>query len=83
MYSFLLDGAGSPVIAQTQEAGYQFFTYKGTKPFPLGTTSLVAGTKFGVKPSPDGRQCNLILSSNPRRVMTLNLAQATKLSKQV
>jgi len=78
MYSFL--------IARIKpEEAYDFFTYKGKEPvtveFRGKPIQIAKGTRFGVRPSSNGKHIRLIFPSDPNRVMTIDRAVAEKLAK--
>lgn len=81
MYSFLIKSAVLP------EAAYDYFTYDGSKPVEVDfrgrKISIDKGTRFGVRPSTNGRHIRLIFPSDPTRVITLDMKTATQLADGV
>jgi len=81
MYSFLIQARPKP------EAAYQFFTYKGKRPVTVnfrGTDIKIEnGTKFGVRPSSNGKFIRLIFPGDQNRVLTIDEATAKKLANGV
>lgn len=79
MYSFLIESRILP------ESNYEFFVYKGKKPVTVSfrgkEISVAPGTKFGVRPSTNGKHIRMIFPSDPTRVITLDLETAKKLAK--
>lgn len=81
MYSFLLETRVLP------EHDYEFFDYKGkravTVMFRGKPISIQPGTRFGVRPSTNGKSIRLIFPKDPTRVITIDLPTAKKLSKDL
>lgn len=80
MYSFLLESRVLP------EQSYDFFIYQG-RPVDVAfrgrTITIDKGTKFGVRPSSNGKQIRLIFPKDPTRVITIDQATAQKLARGV
>lgn len=94
MYSFLMkpgvvdvNPIGHTVAAIKPEENYSFFTYKKNTPTTVeyrGTPyPIQKGTRFGVRPSSNGKFIRLIFKDEPNRVFTITLDQANKLAKSV
>lgn len=66
---------------------YQWFTYKKSKPvvveFRGKQITISKGTKFGVRPSANGKDIRLIFPQDETRVITLTREQAEQLGKGV
>lgn len=81
MYAYLLEA--KPFT----EERYQFFTYTGKQPVPVDfrgkTFQIMKGTRFGVRPSTNGKSIRLIFPENHTRVFTIDLPTAQKLAKHV
>lgn len=80
MYSFLLESRVLP------EQSYDFFIYQGRPvdvDFRGRTITIDKGTKFGVRPSSNGKQIRLIFPKDPTRVITIDQATAQKLARGV
>lgn len=81
MYAFLVEAR--PFV----ESRYQFFTYRGKRPvvvtFRGEEYSIVNGTRFGVRPSSNGKFIRLIFPGNKNRVFTIDLSTAQELAKGV
>jgi hypothetical protein len=80
MYSFLL--------AKVKEShDYQWFTYYGDRAVKLeyrGREVVInKHSKFGVRPSTNGKFIRLILPNDHTRVITITLSQAKRLANQV
>jgi hypothetical protein len=87
MYSFLV-AKTTPVEALIKpESNYDFFVYKGARPVTLNfrgkDVDVKTGTRFGVRPSADGKNIRLIFPKEPTRVFTLTKDQARQLAKGV
>lgn len=80
MYSFL-------VAAIKPASAYEFFTYKGKKPvtvmFRGKEVKIGNGTRFGVRPSSNGKHIRLVFENDPNRVITLTSEQAKELARGV
>lgn len=88
MHSFLLQGAQFTVTARPRpEDAYTFFTYKGSKPVVVnyrGTDyQIEKGSRFGVRPSRNGKFIRLIFPNDPNRVLTIDPDTANKLARGV
>lgn len=81
MYSFLVQSAIKP------EAAYQFFTYRGKRPVKVNFRNreiqITDGTKFGVRPSSNGKFIRLVFPNDVNRVITVDLETARKLANGV
>lgn len=80
MYSFLLESRVLP------EQSYDFFVYQGSPvdvDFRGRSITIEKGTKFGVRPSSNGKQIRLIFPNDPTRVITIDQATAQKLARGV
>lgn len=81
MYSFMLESRILP------EKSYEFFTYNGARPvtvnFRGNEITINKGTRFGVRPSTNGKHIRLIFPKDPTRVMTIDLETAKKLARGV
>lgn len=80
MYSFLLESRVLP------EQSYDFFIYQGRPvdvDFRGRTITIDKGTKFGVRPSSNGKQIRLIFPKDPTRVITIDQETAKKLARGV
>jgi hypothetical protein len=81
MYSYLLDARIKP------ESDYQFFTYNASKPVVVnfrGTSVVIEkGTRFGVRPSTNGKHIRMIRPNEPTRVITIDQETAERLAKGV
>ena len=79
MYSFLVESRVLP------EKDYQFFDYKGNKPGTIEyrgkPVEIKKGTRFGVRPSTNGKSIRLIFPKEPTRVFTISLDVAKQLAK--
>lgn len=79
MYSFLVESRILP------EDKYQFFDYKGSKPvtveFRGKPIEIKNGTRFGVRPSTNGKNIRLIFPSEPTKVITISMEIAKQLAK--
>lgn len=79
MYSFLLESRILP------EKDYEFFNYSGKRPvtvvFRGKEIEIKPGTRFGVRPSSNGKHIRLIFPNDPTRVITIDPATAAKLAK--
>lgn len=71
MYAYLLNARVKP------EADYQFYEYNGAKPvivdFRGNPITISKGTRFGVRPSSNGKHIRLVFPNDPTRVITLDL----------
>jgi hypothetical protein len=69
------------------EDEYEFFTFKAKEPVEIEfrgkPVTISKGTKFGVRPSSNGKNIRLIFPNDKTRVMTLSPEQAQKLAKGV
>lgn len=81
MYAFLLEAAPK------DESHYDFYTYNGKEPvgvvFRGQEYTVDRGTRFGVRPSSNGKHIRMIFPDNKNRVFTLDLPTAQKLAKGV
>lgn len=81
MYSFLIESRVLP------EKDYQFFEYQGAKPvviqFRGKPVEIAKGTRYGVRPSTNGKSIRLIFPKEPTRVFTIDLETAQKLAKGI
>jgi hypothetical protein len=81
MYAFLLMSRVLP------EKDYEFFTFNGSKPvtvdFRGNPITINKGTRFGVRPSSNGKHIRLVFPNDPTRVITIDLATAQSLAKGV
>lgn len=81
MYSFLISAKPKPEVA------YQFFTYRGKRAVTVNfrgqDIKISDGTKFGVRPSSNGKFIRLIFPGDQNRVLTIDLATARKLANGV
>lgn len=80
MYSFLLESRVLP------EQSYDFFIYQGNPvdvDFRGRIITIDKGTKFGVRPSSNGKQIRLIFPKDPTRVITIDMDTAKKLARGV
>jgi len=81
MYAFLLKSAVLP------EAAYDFFVYEGAKPVVVNfrgkPIEIKKGTRFGVRPSTNGKHVRLIFPSDPTRVITIDTPTADKLAQGI
>lgn len=79
MYAFLLESRILP------DKDYEFFTYKGTKKvdvtFRGKIIPITKGTRFGVRPSTNGKSIRLIFPDEATKVITIDLNTAKKLAK--
>jgi len=80
MHSFLL-------ARIKPESDYEFFTYDGAKPvtvdFRGNPVTIKQGTRFGVRPSSNGKHIRLVFPNDPTRVITIDLATAQKLARNI
>lgn len=80
MHSFLL-------ARIKPESDYEFFTYNGAKPVTVDfrgkPVTIKQGTRFGVRPSSNGKHIRLVLPNDPTRVITIDLATAQKLAQSI
>lgn len=69
------------------ETDYDWFTFKGAKPVTVSfrgkDIEIKKGTKFGVRPSTNGKQIRLIFPEDKNRVLTIDLETAQRLAKGV
>lgn len=82
MYSFLA------ITARIKpDTDYDWFTYGGRKPVPVnyrGTERLITkGTRFGVRPSTNGKSIRLVFPNEITKVYTIDLDTAKALAKGV
>ena len=81
MYAYLLESRIKP------ESDYEFFTYNGAKPVAVDfrgkPVTINKGTRFGVRPSSNGKHIRLVFPSDPTRVMTIDMETAETLAKGV
>lgn len=81
MYSFLVESRVLP------EQDYQFFEYQGAKPVAIQfrgkPLEITKGTRYGVRPSTNGKSIRLIFPKEPTRVFTIDLETAQKLAKGI
>ena len=81
MYSFLIETRVLP------EKDYQFFEYNGPKPVTLNfrgnLVEVARGTRFGVRPSTNGKFIRLIFPKEPTKVYTIDLDTAKKLARGI
>lgn len=81
MYSYLLRAR----IKSEDE--YDFFTFDGKKPVTVNfrghPVTITKGTRFGVRPSSNGKHIRLVFPNDPTRVITIDLPTAQELAKNV
>lgn len=81
MYSFLLESRVLPA------ADYEFFTYTGRNKVEVSfrgkPIEISKGTRFGVRPSTNGKSIRLIFPDEATKVITIDLDTAKKLAKGV
>ncbi len=81
MYAFLIETRVLP------QSAYDFFVYEGDRAVTVNfrgkEIKVTKGTKFGVRPSTNGKFIRLVFPSDPNRVLTIDLDTAKKLSKHV
>ena len=81
MYAFLIESR------PLSEDRYEFFTYQGKKPIQVeyrgAPISIEKGTRFGVRPSTNGKFIRLIFPDQPTRVLTIDHNTAKNLARGV
>lgn len=81
MYSFLLESRVLPAD------DYEFFTYNGRNKVEVSfrgkPIEISKGTRFGVRPSTNGKSIRLIFPDEATKVITIDLDTAKKLAKGV
>jgi len=81
MFAYLLDARIKP------ESAYEFFTYQGAKPVTVDfrgkPITIKQGTRFGVRPSSNGKHIRLVFPQDQTRVITIDLPTAEQLAKGV
>ena len=81
MYSFLLESRVLP------DKDYEFFTYHRAKKVDVSLRgkpiTISKGTRFGVRPSTNGKSIRLIFPDEATKVITIDLETAKKLAKGI
>ncbi len=81
MYSFLLESRVLP------DKDYEFFTYNSAKKVDVSfrgkPITISKGTRFGVRPSTNGKSIRLIFPDEATKVITIDLETAKKLAKGI